>query len=224
MSSSDYLPSEEAKFYLWAKNMVTIVGNSASAWQIPVAATNQFIQSFSVYEDKYLIASNQQTRTKIAVQGKNAARKQFTSVLRQFCKSHLLYNELLTVEDRATLELPLRDTGGSRIPPPHTSPVGRVDTSVHLRHLIRVVDSEEIRPRHGLPDGVHGFEAWRKIGGEPPATEAEFSFLNFSSTWTLTATYPIEQAGMTVWYRFRWVNARNEPGPWSESIISAIIA
>jgi hypothetical protein len=85
-----------------------------------------------------------------------------------------------------------------------------------------VVDSVEVRKRGGLPAGVHGFETWRKVGGTAPVNDSDFAYLNFSSTSTLVVDYLLEEAAATVWYRFRWTNAKNQPGPWSE-IISAIV-
>jgi hypothetical protein len=36
--------------------------------------------------------------------------------------------------------------------------------------------------------------------------------------------YPQVDVGKTVYYRFRWVNEREQPGPWSEGILEAVIA
>ena len=39
----------------------------------------------------------------------------------------------------------------------------------------------------------------------------------------MVVEYTYGQVGVTVWYRFRWVNSRNQPGPWSEGVLSAVI-
>jgi hypothetical protein len=101
-------------------------------------------------------------------------------------------------------------------------PEGRVDTSVRQRHTLHAVDTLEVRPRGGLPDGVAAFETWRFVGEAMPTDESAFTYVATSTTTHLVVDYTLAEAGKTVWYRFRWVNARNQPGPWSE-IIGAII-
>ncbi|MDR1958063.1 MAG: hypothetical protein LBQ54_03300 [Planctomycetaceae bacterium] len=54
-------------------------------------------------------------------------------------------------------------------------------------------------------------------------SDEEFVYANFSSSVTLTLEYSLEYVGKTVWYQFRWVNLKNDPGPWSENIVSAVI-
>jgi hypothetical protein len=98
-----------------------------------------------------------------------------------------------------------------------------VDTSTPQRHTLHVADSKEVTPRGGLPADAHAFETWRKVGGSAPENESDFTYLATSTTSSLTVDYLLAEVGLTVWYRFRWVNARNLPGPWSESIISAVV-
>ncbi|MDR1381955.1 MAG: hypothetical protein LBJ47_10835 [Tannerella sp.] len=222
MKKKNYVPTREAEFYSWSKNLVKVSGERAEMWQIPLPATVKLSGSFELYDLKYRIAIDPATRTPAAVQDKNDMRKDFTVDLRSFSKSHLLYNQLLTNADRDLLGLPIPDPRPTPIPPPKSMPEGRVDTSIHLRHLLHVVDTVEVRPRGGLPDGVAGFEAWRFEGEGMPAGESAFSYVTTSTTTSLVIDYALADAGKTVWYRFRWINARNQPGPWSE-MINAVI-
>jgi hypothetical protein len=82
------------------------------------------------YETKYLVAINPATRTKSIVQAKNDAKKTFIGDLRRFCMGHLLHNVLITNTDLDLLQLPIRDTTPTPIPPPSTWPTGRVDTGI----------------------------------------------------------------------------------------------
>jgi hypothetical protein len=223
MRKDDYVPRKESVFYPWSKNLVKVSTANRARWGISAAETTDLNTSFTDYETKYLIAIDPKTRTKATVQEKNDAKKIFTVKLRSYCMGHLLHNTLVTNKDRDLLQLPIHDIKPTPVPPPKTWPVGTVDTSVHQQHTIHVTDSAEVTPRGGLPDNVHGFETWYKVGGAMPNTDEEFSYLNFSSTSLLTVNFPLDKAGVNVWYRFRWVNARNQPGPWSESIISAVI-
>ncbi|MDR1407461.1 MAG: hypothetical protein LBJ23_05375 [Tannerella sp.] len=222
MKRKRYIPSREAEFYPWSKNLVDVSQSKGAQWEIPAMRIQNLGASFKNFELKYLIALDPATRTKITVQDKNGAKKSFTVDLRDFCQGNLLHNALVTDADRDLLRLPIPDRTPTHIPPPSGTPSGRVDTAVHQRHTVHVVDTQEIRPRGGLPDGVYGFETWRGTGSEMPTDDSGFTYLNTSTTTSLAIEYALSEVGKNVWYRFRWVNARNQPGPWSE-IICAVI-
>ncbi|MDR0757673.1 MAG: hypothetical protein LBF85_07500 [Tannerella sp.] len=220
MSKKDYIPSKENVFHPWSKNLVMVCDANGTRWLIPDDDTKELDTAFNSYDAKYQIATNPATRTKAATQAKNDEKKIFIGVVRGYCMGHLLHNKLVTNEDRDLLQLPIYDPKPSPKPIPHTCPVGQVDTSTHQQHTVRVVDSEEINPRGGLPDNVAGFEVWRKMGSNPAESDADFTYVGTSTTPSMKIDYSLTEVGEIVQYRFRWVNARNQPGPWSE-VISA---
>ena len=132
MSRKDYMPKKESVLHPWGKNLVKVTGARGTQWQIPAAATQKLSTSFNFYDGKYQIALDPATRTPAAVQDKNDAKKTFIGDARIYCKSYLLYNQLLTNADRDLLQ------------------------------LIHVVDTKEEHPRGGLPDDVAGFEKYEE--------------------------------------------------------------
>jgi hypothetical protein len=222
MRNKSYIPTKEAEFHPWSKNLVKVTAAKATQWQIPTAATQKLSTSFLTYDSKYQIANDPATRTPVTVQDKNDAKKTFTGDARDYCRGYLLYNKLLTNADRDLLQLPIPDKHPTPIPPPKGMPEGRVDTSVHQRHTLHAVDTLEVRPRGGLPGGVAAFETWRFIGEAMPTDESAFTYVATSTTTHPVVDYALAESGKTAWYRFRWVNARNHPGPWSEIIYAVI--
>jgi hypothetical protein len=222
MKNTDYVPGMESKFLIWSENYVNALVANAERWGIPQNTLTGLNALHTTFKEKYALAENPATRTKIAVQAKNDAKKAFIANIRRVYRSFVLYNENVTNDDRDLLQVPIHDTTATPATAPTTAPAGTINTAVHLRHTIKVVDTAELSKRGGLPAGVHGFETWRKTGGEIPVNNNDFAYLNFSSTSTLTVDYPLEDAGKTVWYRFRWATNTNQHGPWSE-IVSAII-
>jgi hypothetical protein len=154
------------------------------------------------------------------VQGKNDARKALKKAIRLAVKEYLSYNHLVTNGDRDNLGLPIHDVKPTPSPMPTDMPVGEIDTSKHQQHSVHVKTGT--LTGKSKPPKVHGFEVWRKVGGAPPASDAEWVYVNLSSRSPLLINYPQTEVGKTVYYRFRWVNSRNQPGPWSE-IRNAII-
>jgi hypothetical protein len=223
MKKGDYVPKKESIFYPWANNLVQVCVANAARWMIPPEETTTLSNTFNNYDAKYQIALNPATRTTVTVQAKNVAKKAFTVVARGFCMGHLLHNKLVSDDDRRLLRLPIYDTTPTPRPAPHTFPNGLVDTSTPQRHTLHVTDSEEITPRGGLPSDAYAFETWRKVGGTKPENDVDFTYLATSTTSSLMVDYSLAEVGQTVWYRFRWVNARNQPGPWSENIVNAVV-
>jgi hypothetical protein len=73
------------------------------------------------------------------------------------------------------------------------------------------------------PPHARGFQIFRKIGGEPPASDEDWTLAAEAPHSPYTLVYNQSQAGQRVYYRVRWVNTRGIPGPWSEPV-SAVIA
>ena len=222
MNNNDYLPHVETRFLIWSENYVNVLIANADRWNISSSEVSKLNGLNTEFKEKYSVAENPATRTRVAIQAKNDAKKAFIADIRRMYRSFVLYNEAVTNDDRDLLQVPIHDNKATPSAAPHTAPSGSVDTSVHLRHTIRVVDSVETSKRGRVPVGVHGFEAWRKIGGAIPVSDSEFNYLNFSSSSKLDVDYPLEDAGKIVWYRFRWAGMKNQHGPWSE-IVSAIV-
>ncbi|MDR0619703.1 MAG: hypothetical protein LBG17_07395 [Bacteroidales bacterium] len=101
-------------------------------------------------------------------------------------------------------------------------PAGEVDFSKHQQHSVHVKAGK--LTGKSKPPKVHGYEVWNKVGGDPPASDSEWTYVNFASRTPLVINYPQTEVGKSVYYRFRWVNTRNQPGPWSEGFVSAVIA
>jgi hypothetical protein len=139
--------------------------------------------------------------------------------VRQFINRHLRFNPAMTNELRNLLGMTVPDLDQTPASPPETTPKGTVDFSTHQKHKLRVKDSQS--SGRAKPEHVRGFEVWHKFG-EMPVNDGDFSYTGFSSSNRLIVNYPLDMVGTVVRYRFRWINTRSKPGPWSD-IVSAII-
>jgi hypothetical protein len=221
MHRSDYIPVPEGKFLEWVKILFTYVSAHASAWNISADAVASVESLIAAYDAAY-VKSEDPNRGRADVIAKNESRDTLKHAVRQFVKEHLAYNSAVTDEDRRHMGLPVHDTKPTPAPPITDMPVGEVDFSVHQQHRLHVKEGK--LTGRSKPEHAKGFEVWRKVGGDPPATDSDWSYVNFSSRSSMVINYPQEDVGKIVYYRFRWINTRNQPGPWNESIISAVIA
>ncbi|MDR1983913.1 MAG: hypothetical protein LBQ28_03710 [Prevotellaceae bacterium] len=221
MNNLDYIPRQDGKFLEWVKILFAYVDAHASAWNISPNEVALVETLIAAYDAAYA-KSEDPNRGRADVIAKDESRDTLKHAVRQFVREHLTYNSAVTDEDRRHMGLPVHDTKPTPAPPITDMPVGEVDFSVHQRHTLRVKAGKltgKTKPEH-----AKGFEVWRKVGGDPPATDSDWVYAGFSSRSPLVIDYPLEDVGKTVYYRFRWMNTRNLPGPWSESIISAVIA
>jgi hypothetical protein len=140
---------------------------------------------------------------------------------RNFVKSNLAYNPKVSDADRENMGIPVHDTKPTPAPDITTRPELEVGFSEIQKHTLIVRDSTA--KGAGKPAHAAGFEVWRKVGGDAPATEADWQLVAQVPHSPCTLNYLPEQSGLRAYYRVRWVNTRGVPGPWSETV-SAIIA
>jgi hypothetical protein len=117
------------------------------------------------------------------------------------------------------MQLSIPDETQTVIGPPAESPTIEIDFSKRQKHSVILKNLEGKRSK---PANAHGFEVWQKIGGNKPVNDDEFKYAGFSTKSPFRIQYPLADVGKTVWYRAHWVNAKNEPGPWSEIVFAVI--
>jgi hypothetical protein len=220
-SGKDYIPTNDGKFLEWVKFLFTYLYGHAAAWGIPPDSWTEIDPLIAAYEAAYAKAENP-NRGRADVKAKDEARNKLKKATRQYVKEYLTNNHLISNEEREHMGLPVHDTQPTPPPPPTDMPAGEVDFSKHQQHYVHV--KAGTLTGRSKPPKVHGFEVWHKVGGDPPASDGEWVYANFSTRTPLLINYPQTDVGKTVYYRFRWVNTRNQPGPWSEGYVSAVIA
>ncbi|MDR1866576.1 MAG: hypothetical protein LBR08_13535 [Bacteroidales bacterium] len=220
MHRSDYIPSRDGDFLEWVKHLFTYVQEHAAEWGLDPMELSNLVLMVSSYETVYNRYKDP-NRGSADVLAKNEARDALKDATRQYVREHLEYSSRVSDEERRHAGLPVHDRKPTPSPPITDRPVAEVDFSAHQRHSIHVKVGKltgRSKPAH-----ASGFEGWRKTGGDAPASDSDWSYAGFSSRSPLVLDYPQTDVGKTVYYRFRWMNTRNQPGPWSETV-SAVIA
>ena len=220
MSTRDYIPASDGKFLEWVKILFAYVNDHATAFGINPSSWADIDALTAAYDAAYTKAEDPNRGTADVI-AKNEARDALKKATRQYVKEYLASNHLVTDEDRKRMGLPVHDDKPTHAPLPTDMPAGEVDFSKHQQHRVHVKAGS--LTGKAKPPKVHGFEVWSKVGGDPPASDSEWTYVNFSSRSPLVIDYPQTEVGKTVYYRFRWVNTRNQPGPWSEGYVSAVI-
>jgi hypothetical protein len=220
MDRRDNIPDSDPEFDIWQENLVATVDSSGTGWSIPATAVTALKSKQTVWNAAYAKASILKTRSSADVQDKNDARTDYEKNLRSFISEYLAYNSKITNGDRDRLQIKVHSSQRTPVSVPVTHPVGEINISSNQRHIINYVDSDT--NAKGKPAGVHGCEIWKKVGGDTPVDDSEYTYLATVTSSPYIASYGISDISKRVYYRFRWVNTRGETGPWSTPI-SAIV-
>jgi hypothetical protein len=178
------------------------------------AAQNTAIQDkITEWNAKYPAHQAAQQDAVVKTQEKDACRDALEELIRPVARK---------VTDNATrLEAGLQAYADrrARVPVPTTRPILQVDTRERFRHMIEFRDESGAR---GKPDGVRHLEVWCHIGPTPPADPQSCVFLSTDTNSPYLNQIAPEHAGKMIHYLARWVNTRDEKGPWSETVSATV--
>jgi hypothetical protein len=217
--NTDYIPQSDGKFLEWVKFLFTYLQVHASEWNIAPDTYAPILVLVGAYELAYAKATDP-NHGHADTLAKDEARDILKKAVRQYVKEYLANNHLVSDEERRHMALPVHDTVRTPASSTEDAPVGEVDFSRHQQHTMHVKSGTftgKSKPPH-----VRGYELWRKIGNAP-TKESDWEYVGFSSRSAFVVKYAQEQVGLTVHYRYRWLNMRNQPGPWCEGYVSAVI-
>jgi hypothetical protein len=213
MPSSDYIPSADGAFLAWAQNLIAYVTQHFAAWNIPTPQTT-LVPLLTAFETAFEACRNP-NRGKLDTQKKNEARKSLEKELRVYNKAYLLYNPVVTDDDRTAMGLPIYSGTRHPVQPPTTSPQLLPDTGT--RRIIKVYYKDEGASRRGKPAGVKGIEVkWAKLK-EAPRDISELVNSGFDTNPPLELTFEEHERGEKVYMCGRWeIQREGEKGPWGD--------
>lgn len=218
----DYIPSNDTDFTMWQANLTNIIEANMTDWGILPADFTALTGKQATWDEAFMKASNKQNRTMADVQAKDDARMPYEKEIRVFVAQWLASNTKVTNSDRERMGLTVKSGTRAPIPAPTTQPIGNIDYSVRLQHIIHYFDQTSPHKK-AKPAGVHGCEIWMKIDGDAPVKTSELSYLVTDTNSPYVLTFEGDQAGKIVYYWLRWVNSRGEQGPWSKMISSIVV-
>jgi hypothetical protein len=217
------IPRADSKFYEWSTvtfPYATLSDNTKRWGLADDVVSDEMKTSFETYVAKYLAADNPSTRTPAAILAKRETRQIFEKIFRAWIRAWITNNPRVSDEDRRNMRLSIRDINPTPTGPPTEMSLLEIDFSKRQQHSVIAKNAEgkSKKPLH-----AHGFEIYYKVGGDVPTCDHDFRYAGFSTRSPFIIKYDLEDVGKTVWYRVRWVNVKNNPGPWSE-IVPAVIA
>ncbi|MDR2807697.1 MAG: hypothetical protein LBB43_01670 [Spirochaetaceae bacterium] len=216
---ADYVPSKDADFSEWVKLLLLYVQAHLTAFNISSEAL-QPVLALQIAFDAAYAKTLDPNKGSVDVAEKNRTRQDLTRVLRAFIKGFLLYNPLVSSNDRDKMKIPTHATTHSPVPKPSTFPEYSLDSSVPNRLALHFWDSAT--KRRGKPRGVHGAEIRWEIKEEPPIKAEDLFNSDFATKTPCIFDFTGDKRGKTVYFCARWENPTGSKGPWG-TIANAII-
>jgi hypothetical protein len=216
----DYLPTKEAKFYVWVATFFGYLIANLQRFGIAESVIAPLVSLRDDFEAKYTVALSPSTRTKANVLAKINAIKALKTALRTFVKEYLTWNHLVTDEDRDNLGLPVYKKTRTLLPVPTSYPSFKIDSSMIRVLGIYFRDAES--EGRAKPFGVHGAEIKWGISDVAVVNPDDLLHSAIDTRSPFKLEFRGDERGKTVWFCLRWENMKGDKGPWSE-IVSAII-
>ncbi len=218
--AKDFIPQPDTEFAVWLNNFVSTATRSKSRLNV----ADDALADLSTLAATFQTAVTGVQAAQVALDAKVQAKKQARAAVETAVRARVRQIQAepgVTDEDRASLRITVRAAQATPAAAPTTRPVGTVDTSQRLRHQLDYRDSATPN-RRAKPTGVTGCEIHVAIGPQPPADPADFRLLAVDPATPYVVNYTGADAGQTAHYLLRWVNARGERGPWSETTSATI--
>jgi hypothetical protein len=218
--AKDLIPGTDAEFNTFLKQFVGAVTTNPGAYGLSAADLAPIQDALAKWSAAYPAHLDAQqaalAASEIKAKGREIAEKA-TRFLVKKIEGHPEIDNAL----RVSAGLPPRENGKSVIGAPTTRPIGRVETKSNSTLVIHFVD-EETPLKKAKPEGVHACEIRIHVGETPPTDASGFTFLAHDTRTPYADEHPSSDAGKTAHYVLRWLNAKLEPGPWSD-VVSAKI-
>jgi hypothetical protein len=218
--NSDYIPPADDKFHEWVVPLNDYINTNGTAMGLTDDDTTPFSDAVATWVAAYPAHQAAQAAATGAKTIKDNSRADVEAAVRPLVQQ-MQASSKVTDKQRADMKITVRSSMRTRVSVPTSCPVGTVDTSQRLQHIISYRDDTTTKSR-GKPAGVSGCEIWEKIGGPAPADISQLAYLGTATRSPFLAQFTGAQAGQTVYYWLRWVNTRGEKGPWSEPVSATI--
>ena len=214
--SQDFIPNGDTDFNSWIKIFATYFAANFAALGFTAAQNTALQNMWTSWQTDYPAHLTGQANASALAQKKDITRDNVEGLARNYSAT-MQANTSVTDDMKAALQITIPKTTKTPAPVPATRPMGNIDNRNRLQHTLHFFDESSPNSK-AKPAGVRGCEIWEKIGGPPPNGPSDVTYLATDTRTPYLNHFDASAAGQTVHYMLRWVNTRNEPGPWSETI------
>lgn len=218
-TNTDFVPQGDTQFESWFANYVTYAGENSGALGLTIDDITDLSAAQGAFESAMADHTAAQAAARGATDTKNSAKGDAITLVRTLTRQ-IQADPSVTNEQREGLGITVPDDERTSIAAPKFPPTVQVITNARLQHTMRFFNHDGGRSK---PAGATNLEVWYTVGA-PPAETSELRFAGLASKFTLVRDFPVEDGGQTLFYMVRWVNAKGQHSPWSETVAATIAA
>jgi hypothetical protein len=220
----DYIPSNDAEFNVWFKNLVQYVNQKTTGgtpeWtHIPPAEVTLLVNAYADWYNAYAPTLKPHLPAETLV--KDEARKTAAAVIRPFVGQWLMWKQ---VSDAEREEMGIHNPKPRRphIPAPTTVP--ELEPRAGLPRQIVVPYRDKGSEHRGKPADVHGVEVrWALLDKPPLDIDGELVNSSFDTKSPLTLEFQEHERGKRIYMVGRWEIGREGVKGNFGDIVTAII-
>lgn len=216
---ADYIPANDGEAIAEGKARLTYAMNNLTDLKLKDSDVIPIQTALDAFEAGY----NQNIADNAAARASNQNKEDLRKVWEMLDRDLNARLARASDEHRAGMNLKVRDTVKTATGRVESFPLGVIDISQILQHLIAFRDSATPDSRR-KPDNAFGCDIWYKIGGDAPVDiekDCEQAAIDRSSPYLLQ--FDGTDGGKTVYYALRWIGLDGSKGAWSP-ILTATIA
>jgi len=219
---SDFIPKPDSDFNNWVINYSDYVRTNFAALGLTAGQNTALQALLTRWQTDYPAHIAGQATARSLTQKKDTTRDQLEVSVRELT-GIIQSTGTVTNEQKASLGITIQKDTKTPTPIPISRPIAVIDNKNRLEQILQFFD-ESTPNSKAKPLGVRGCEIWTKIGGTPPVDEKELKYVATDTKSPYLVRFAGEDGGKIAHYWLRWVNTRNEPGPWSETISATVSA
>ncbi len=216
-----YLPLADGALLAWSANFLERITATPKAYGLEDKNANAYRIKHEAYAAALARAQESMTRTPPAIQAKELAKAELIVLARQLVRM-VQATPTITNEQRSELQITLRKSGRTPVPPPSVSPDLDVVSVSQRTVTIRIHNSAGASER-GKPAGAVQALVYYVAGEDYPSDPQLWSFAGMATRSKFTFTVPdTVAAGTRLWIRAAWTNRAGVSGPISAPISTNI--
>jgi len=217
-----YVPVKDKDFAVFQGNLVDQVVTNAPGWGIPAPSVTALSARRAEFEPLFAIAEKKTIRRSADVLAYRECRKTYEKEIRAFAKAWLMFNPLVTDEQRREMALTVPDKNPtprgkiSGFPYIYLKAVGGGSIEVRAQ-----LEKDATRPSmHPLADAVECRYTLVPKGEMPPDDPESMPKTQESKKALFSIHCGAKNAGESFWGFFRWVNLTrpDNSGDWSKAL------
>ncbi|MDR2470271.1 MAG: hypothetical protein LBD27_07330 [Tannerella sp.] len=216
MHYQGYMPTPDAEFIPWAKNITAQCRANESKWNLEQTQVLKLSDLMENAEASWEANTNPETANRRTSAEKKQAFSELKHYLSMFTNSFRV-NEAITDADIAAMGLRPRHTHAAQPrPEPDEAPEVTAVVGQHHDVTVYVGKAQHGEPVRSLNTKYYGFILrYRKDG------QTEWS-QQLSTRLHVTLYFEPEDEGKRLYFTVSWLNARLQNGPWSDEVSTMI--